>query len=145
MNTVVLDASILLKWVLPETEEDFIAQANDIGAAALTGRVCLLVPSLWYYEVGNIVARHIPDHASAAMNHLSSLLAPWTRAPTPEVQTLTLDLMRSHGVTFYDASYHALAIASRGVLITADALYVRKVGVGDNLMALADWPPHGSA
>jgi predicted nucleic acid-binding protein len=30
---MVLDASILLKWVLPETEENFIAQANDIGAA----------------------------------------------------------------------------------------------------------------
>jgi predicted nucleic acid-binding protein len=139
MKTVVVDASVLLKWVLPESDEEYTAQANAIAASALAGRLRLLVPSLWYYEVGNILARRIPDHADAAMDHLVSLLMPWTQAPTSDVQKLALDLTRCHGVTFYDASYHALALATDGVLVTADVRYVRKVGTSASLTALCDW------
>lgn len=139
MSTVVVDASTLLKWVLPESGEAYLAQANAIAASALSGGVRLLVPSLWYYEAGNILARKIPDQAGAAMDHLVSLLTPWTRPPTPDIQALALKLVRQHGVTFHDASYHALAIASAGTLVTADARYVRKVGASESLMALADW------
>ncbi|MDP1903981.1 MAG: type II toxin-antitoxin system VapC family toxin [Pseudomonadota bacterium] len=139
MSTVVVDASTLLKWVLPESGEEYLAQANAIAASALSGRLRLLVPSLWYYEAGNILARKIPDQAGAAMDHLVSLLTPWTRPPTPDTQALALELVRRHGVTFYDASYHALAIVGGGMLVTADARYVRKVGASESLMALADW------
>ena len=140
MKAVVVDASTLLKWVLPEAVEECSMQAKAIAVAALAGRTRLLLPSLWYYEVGNILARRIPEHAAAAMNHLLSLLVPWTQAPTPEILTIALELVRRHGVTFYDASYHALAIASDGVLVTADARNVRKVGASEHVMLLGDWP-----
>jgi predicted nucleic acid-binding protein len=140
MSTVVVDTSTLLKWVLPESEEEYIDQANAIAQSALAGRLSLLLPSLWYYEAGNILARKIPEQAGAAMAHLVTLLMPWTQQPTPDTLALALELIRRHGVTFYDASYHALAIASGGVLVTADARYVRKVGASENLVSLADWP-----
>lgn len=139
MSTVVVDASTLLKWVLPESGEAYLAQANAIASSALSGRLRLLVPSLWYYEAGNILARKIPDQAGAAMDYLVSLLTPWTQPPTPDTQALALELVRRHGVAFHDASYHALAIIGGGMLVTADARYVRKVGASESLMALADW------
>lgn len=139
MKTVVVDASTLLKWVLPEAEEEWVEQANSLAHAALGGRIRLLVPSLWYYEAGNILARRIPGQAAAALAHLVSLLSPWTRQPTADTLNLALDIVQRHGVTFYDASYHALAIVSGGVLVTADARYVRKVGQSETVVLLADW------
>lgn len=56
------------------------------------------------------------------------------------MQTLALDLVRRHGVTFYDASYHALALASDGVLVTADARYEAKAKADGGVILLADWP-----
>jgi predicted nucleic acid-binding protein len=50
-------------------------------------------------------------------------------------------LMRAHGVTFYDAVYHGLAIARGGVMVTADRRYVLKARRSGHLQLLADWRP----
>lgn len=139
MKTLVVDASALLKWVLPAADEQWVDQANAIAAAALSGALRLRVPSLWYYEAGNILARKMPDTAAAALEHLASLLTPWTLAPTAETRKLTLELVRRHDVTFYDASYHALAIANGGTLVTADARYVGKAGPSGSVIELMHW------
>lgn len=143
MRTVVVDASTLLKWALPAADEAWLDEANAIAAAALSGALRLRVPSLWYYEAGNILARKTPDKAAAALEHLASLLTPWTLASSAETGKLALELVRRYGVTFYDASYHALAIAIGGALVTADARYVRKVGQSDSVIELANWGPAG--
>lgn len=140
MSTVVVDASTLLKWVLPARDETDVPQANAIATAALAGRLTLRVPDLWYYEAGNILARQVPEQADALLRHLDDLLRPWTSRLTVAMQTLALDLARRHGVTFYDASYHALALASNGVLVTADARYLGKAGSSGGILLLADWP-----
>lgn len=46
MRPVVVDASTLLKWVLPGSDEADVPQANAIAAAAIAGRLDLLVPDL---------------------------------------------------------------------------------------------------
>lgn len=140
MKPVVVDASTLLKWVLPGSDEADVPQANAIAAAALAGRLRLLVPDLWYYEAGNILARRVPAQADGLLRHLDDLLVPWSRRLTGTTQTLALDLARRHGVTFYDASYHALALASDGVLVTADARYLAKAKADGGVILLADWP-----
>ena len=137
---VVVDASVLLKWVLPGADEGEVPQANAIAAAALTDRLSLAVPDLWYYEVGNILARRVPERADALLRHLDTLLAPWSRPLAAETQTLAFGLVRRHGVTFYDASYHALAIAGKATLVTADARYVNKAGESGHVLLLSDWP-----
>jgi predicted nucleic acid-binding protein len=35
--------------------------------------------------------------------------------------------MKKHSVTFYDAIYHAIALTQKGLLVTADEAYYRKV------------------
>jgi predicted nucleic acid-binding protein len=50
-----------------------------------------------------------------------------------------LRLMRAHGVTAYDAAYHALARVRRGVMVTADRRYVQRAASAGHVMALAEW------
>jgi predicted nucleic acid-binding protein len=43
------------------------------------------------------------------------------------------------GVSFYDASYHVLAVRSGGVYVTADREYASKAGQRKDVALLADW------
>jgi predicted nucleic acid-binding protein len=47
--------------------------------------------------------------------------------------------VKKYGVSFYDASYHALAIIEKGVFVTADARYLRKVGSGQAIRHVSEW------
>lgn len=47
MNLVVPDASVLLKWVLPEEREPHAAQAIAIRDAFIAGRIHLLSLASW--------------------------------------------------------------------------------------------------
>ncbi len=140
MNVVVPDASVILKWVLRDEDEGHQAQAAAIVDGALDGSLQITVPALWYFEVGNILVRRVPEHADTALGQLQVLLDPWVATPSPQWQTATLNIAETHAVSFYAASYHALALTRGGLMITADAGYIRKVGNGPHLMALSDWP-----
>src|SRR5215471_5040943 len=117
MKIVVPDASVLLKWVIP-TAEDGRDAALDIRDAAIAGRIALLVPALWLYEVGNTLARRFPDHAARLLSALVDF-GLVERSATDEWREQALALTRTHAVTFYDATYHALALVEGGVFVTA--------------------------
>jgi predicted nucleic acid-binding protein len=137
---VVPDASVLLKWVLPAADEPDTDNALRLRAAILDSSVDALVPSLWLYEVGNTVARRFPDHAQAWLSALIKFAI--SEAPlTKDWLTKTLELVRLHGVTFYDASYHALAIVNGGSFVTADSRYATKTSSSGSVVALNDWRP----
>jgi len=137
---VVPDASVLLKWVLPAQEEPDADNALRLRAAILDSSVDALVPSLWLYEVGNTVARRFPDHAQAWLSALMKFAI--SEAPPSRVWlTKVLELVKLHGVTFYDASYHALAIVNGGSFVTADSRYVDKTRSTGSVVALSEWRP----
>ena len=140
MKLVVPDASVLLKWVLPEEREPYAAQAIAIRDAFIAGRIHLLVPSLWFYEVGNVLAAHYPDSAAERLAALAAFRLP-EALPTSAWREQIIKLAADHGVTFYDASYHALAAVLDGVFVTADEKYLRKAGPDSHLLGLASWPP----
>ncbi len=50
-----------------------------------------------------------------------------------------LGLTRRYEVTFYDASYHALAIVTGGRFVTADEKHLTKAGDAGYLIYLRDW------
>lgn len=137
MRTVVPDASVLLKWVLPQAEND-TRQAIALREAAIAKRLVLAVPPLWLYEVGNTLARRYPDDAQVLLDALRQ--GPLRAVePTRAWLSKALELTTEHGVTFYDASYHSLALLSKGVFVTADERYVRKVASESHVLALRDW------
>lgn len=138
VRTVVADASILIKWVLPRgTEPDQVA-AYALRNAVMTGKVEVKLPSLWIYEVGNTLGRLYPDYAE---NMLESLLMLGLTECDWDLRWLrqALVLMRDHKVSFYDAAYHGLALVEKGIFVTADSEYVRKVAGAKAVTLLRDW------
>ena len=139
MKLVVPDASVLLKWVLPEEREPHAAQAIAIRDAFMAGRIRLVVPSLWFYEAGNVLVAHYPDSAAERFAALAAFRLPEARS-TSAWRERIVTLTAGRGVRFYDASYHALAAMLGGVFVTADEKYLRRAGPDSHLLNLANWP-----
>jgi predicted nucleic acid-binding protein len=140
---VVPDASVILKWVLQRADEPDSRQALAILEAYLATTVEIRLPTLWRYEVGNVMAMKQPALAREAMETLLAHGFP----EAPLEREYCFDVLRwmgeVGGVSFYDASYHVLAVRSGGVYVTADREYLRKAGQRKDVALLADWtaPP----
>ena len=138
MDILVPDASVILKWTLPPENEQWILQALALRDAMVESKVRLLVPPLWLFEVGNTLQRKFPDSAAKRLNYLCRYgLTESTM--TPSVQARAFELCTAHGVSFYDACYHALAIARDGVFLTADEKHLRLAASSGNICHIRDW------
>lgn len=58
---------------------------------------------------------------------------------TGEWRGITLGLAVRHQTTFYDASYHALAMTRNGVYVTADEKYLDRVKPAPHARHLREW------
>jgi predicted nucleic acid-binding protein len=121
---LVPDASVILKWVL-KTDEADAEKALSLLSSWVAGEVEILLPSLWVYEVGNIVGRKNPQRSGEIMTLLLGYRFPEAKTDAPLVAA-TLEIMRTCNVTFYDAAYHAVAMSAGGSFVTADEVYFRK-------------------
>ena len=139
MSAAVLvpDASVLLKWILRSDDEPDGDRALQLKTAWLEDTCELVVPSLWVFEVGNVLGL---KHPATAASLLQAMLDLGIREEAPQGYTAAiLSLMRDHKVTFYDAAYHALAIRHRGTMLTADRAYVKKAARAGHVKLLDDW------
>jgi predicted nucleic acid-binding protein len=115
----VLDASVVLGWLLREPLPEALARLLDDHVA---GRVPAVAPELLRYEVGNVLARGASLDAAAARSGYERFLALeiQTFALGDDEYRAALDLALNRGVTVYDASYVALARALGARFATAD-------------------------
>ncbi|MGH8603406.1 MAG: type II toxin-antitoxin system VapC family toxin [Gammaproteobacteria bacterium] len=140
MKLVVIDASVILKWVLPRGSEPYQDQAQVLATLLKAGSIRVGVPSLWYFEVGNLLARKYPLQADQQLANLRLILEPCEVSDKSGWQNKALALVQQHGVTFYDAVYHALAIIEQGIFLTADEKYLQMIGKEPHAMHFKDWP-----
>ncbi|MHB1605647.1 MAG: type II toxin-antitoxin system VapC family toxin [Leptospirales bacterium] len=138
MKLFVPDASVILKWVLPGDLESHRDKALSVRESFIQGRIDLLLPSLWVYEVGNILGRHCPEDALLRLEALLGFSIPQAGIDDGSLEQ-AMQITITHNVSFYDACYHALAISSDGVFVTADEKYVKKVGASTHLLTLDQW------
>jgi predicted nucleic acid-binding protein len=139
VKVVVPDASVILKWVLPDPAgEDDLDAALRLRDLAISGKISIMAPSLWLYEVGNTLTRRFPRQA---MEALQLLMAFGLEEGVADDRWLSraVSLTQDYKVTFYDAAYHALALIEKGTFVTADRKYVRNAGKAGAITALADW------
>lgn len=142
---VVVDASVALKWQLPD--EDFIPQAMALlHDAVVRHEVSLVAPSLFLYEVTNAIgmsakrARLASDVADEA---LANLLAANMEQFAPEPARI-LRLCRRFSIAAYDAAYVALALQLRADLWTGDRpLYEATRGELASVRWIGDYPLPG--
>ncbi len=114
----VVDASVAVKWYLTA---EIHAEAAD---RLLRDSRQLLVPDLFFPEIGNIVWKQVrkgemTDQEALAivrsLGHLGLLTFPAQTLLVPAVE-----IACRTGRTVYDSLYLALAIQERSVMVTAD-------------------------
>ena len=137
MKTYVVDASIILKWVLGDDREADQRRALDLLAAWADGSAEIAAPSLWQYEVGNFLGWQLGEEA---MEKMGSLLKLGMRAVNLDENMIRrcFSWMKERGVTFYDASYLAVALEIGATLITADQRFARKMDEANQISLLRD-------
>lgn len=125
MKRIVLDASIVVKWIKPHNEKD-IDQANEYFVQQLQGTIHVCAPALLEYEIHNTIARLTDKKPPILLTFLKNLnieLLPLTDRMT----NFCYDLVHSHKITFYDAAYIAVADSLQCDMVTADKKLVDSV------------------
>jgi predicted nucleic acid-binding protein len=113
----VVDASVALKWFLPVDREP----DAEIARAAI-GRLPMRTTALAVHEIGNILTRHSgwnADRIAAALGLLLEVCGePLDLAADDHLPATRLAL--EHDLSFYDASYAAIARRVGRLLLSAD-------------------------
>ena len=135
-----VDASVILKWVLGNETESDHAKAMALLEIWTEGDIEVSAPILWQYEVGNFLGRSLQDEAKDKMNLLLNLNIK-NVAPTNNMINQCFLWMRQKKVTFYDASYLAAAFEVQGTLITADEKFARKMAKTNRICLLKNLDP----
>jgi predicted nucleic acid-binding protein len=117
--TVVVDASVALKWILPEK--------GTRDADALLSQA-LIAPSFWLAECANALWKNVRIGKIAAAE-ASALFQKLMRAPvvgmaTDQDTAIALDLAIRLDHPIYDCLYLALAVREDTYVVTADTRFV---------------------
>ncbi len=119
MTRVIVDASVVLAWLLSEDRPAWVESLIDQVRA---GKVHIAVPALFWLEIGNRFARDrtLTDvQAMDGMLHIESIGFE-TRELDRPLRLRALQLGRTTHLSMYDATYLALAHALTSPLATLD-------------------------
>ena len=139
MTTVVLDASVVVKWILADrTEESHSLQALQILQFIKESRVTVIQPPHWLAEVAAVIVRLAPERARQAVSLLHALEFPVVTGV--EVYHKACDLSASLKQHLFDTLYHAVALTeSSATLVTADEQYYRKAHRAGRIVRLKEF------
>ena len=141
MSRYVVDASVAIKWFIPEVH-------SEAALRAQRSRYRLHVPALMTLELGNVLAKKI-RRGEIARAEGDVILKELKHLPLqrhaderlfPAAYQLALDTQRS----VYDCLYLALAEAIDGVMITADHKFYSSLSGGSygrRVLWVEDLPP----
>lgn len=122
---LVMDSSVAIKWLTKE--EPFFNQACKVLDDYLLGRIEIYIPDIFWWEVGNYFGRKADfKTASVILMNLKKYRFP-THMLTDNLSICAFKIMNKiKGTSFYDASYHSLAIQTKSTFITSDKKYFDK-------------------
>jgi Predicted nucleic acid-binding protein, contains PIN domain len=124
VRTVVVDASVAVKWCLPAGREDLVEEAEDLLAACRRDEVRFLVPDLFWVELANALWKAVrrgdisEENAESALSLVRDLGI--ATVPSLDLVASAMNIAVSQGRTVYDSLYVVVAMQSRTDLITAD-------------------------
>jgi predicted nucleic acid-binding protein len=135
---VVVDASVVVKWILPDSEHEAPTErALALLRGIRAGTVEPLQPPHWLAEVGAVVARLRPEIVESTLDLLDALELPVAADVAIYRRAARLAAELSHHL--FDTLYHAVALERDALLITADSRYHRKALRLGAVMGLAGW------
>ncbi|HEV7923411.1 MAG TPA: type II toxin-antitoxin system VapC family toxin [Thermoanaerobaculia bacterium] len=114
---LVVDASVAIKWYLPE-------EHSLTAIRLLSGEIVLSAPDLIYAEVGNTLWKKA-RRGELSHDGAVDIFAMFERVdleihPSPRIRSLALTFAMELDCSFYDSLYLALAVDQNCGVITAD-------------------------
>ena len=140
MTKLIVDASVAIKWFVPEP---LSAEARRILDDYQAGTLTLIAPDLINAEVGNIVWKKQPfqgldaDDASTVIDEFRKLVIVLT--PTGDLLADAYGLAVTHRRSVYDSLYLALSIREGSQFVTADERLVNAVS---SSLSMVIWLPN---
>jgi predicted nucleic acid-binding protein len=119
VRTLVLDTSVAVAWYLPES---FAAAARSFQTQLLDGKIRLVVPSLHYWEMANVLRTYVKRH-EIEPTLARDIYALHLEAPIETDEPERADVLATAlelDATAYDAVFIALAQGLDVPLLTAE-------------------------
>jgi predicted nucleic acid-binding protein len=139
MKIHVIDASVAVKWFLPDApDEPHIDHALELMLAGQGGGCLFLQPPHWAAEVAAVLARRTPATASDAVQALLELDFVETAAYAA-IYRRAIALAQNLNHHLFDTLYHAAALEHDATLITADERYFAKAAALGSIRLLHDF------
>lgn len=123
---IVVDASVMVKWLRSEREE-LLEQADRLLQDVQKGTVKIFAPELAKYEVGNVLVKRklLLDEAKTSLATYYSL--PITFIPeTKELAQKAYKFADELNITYFDGTYISLAEELNSVLVTENVKHLSK-------------------
>jgi predicted nucleic acid-binding protein len=123
LKQAVADASFCGAWILPD---EWSADADRLLARIVKGAVQLVVPSLWHYEMGNLLRsavrrkRLTVEDMWLGLETVNRVPLSMEDLPGTPARRRILHLALQFNLSFYDASYLELADRLKVPLYSAD-------------------------
>ena len=126
MTRIVVDASVAIKWLLPDRDgEGSFDKALALLSGINDGTIELIQPPHWLAEVAAVLARLSPETVNEDVADLYALELPVL--DTPGLYLTACELARSLSHHLFNTLYHAVALEVAGAsLVTADEHYYPK-------------------
>ena len=135
---LVVDASVVVKWAVPEpTSEGHVDEALALLDAIRRREVSFVQPPHWLLEVAAVLVRSRPRIVDESLDLLAVIGA--SVADEAAVLRRAAGLAEDLDHHLFDTLYHAVALERGGVLVTADGRYARKARHLGSVIELREW------
>lgn len=124
MNTLVLDASVAIKWAIPSVREPLTDESLRLLQRYVDSEIEFIVPDVFWAEIGNVLwksarqRRWRQDEAEAVAADMKA--RDFATVPSATLLTEALRIAFAYDRSVYDCLYVALAVQAKTDLITAD-------------------------
>lgn len=125
---IVIDSSVILKWIYKENEK-YLEQSESVLKDIIEGKIQPFAPELAKYEVFNVLLKSKKLsylEAKEAINFILNTPIGFV-ALAQELAYDTYQIGLDAGITYYDASFVALARAEGATLITDNPKHQAKI------------------
>lgn len=144
MRKIVVDSSVLFKWINREDEQS-LSKSDEIFDDLESGKINIIVPELAKYETENALLRKtltLPEalHSLVTIHNLPIEFVSETEGLAIETYKMAHEARErgNKNFTYYDASFVALAKQEAATLVTANPKHRKKVE-GVKVVTLEDY------
>jgi predicted nucleic acid-binding protein len=144
-DALVVDASVVAKWHLPD--EDDVAIARGLLVRFAAGELVLVAPDVIRHEVASAITvatlgRNPRLTVQAGEDAIADFLATGIRTVADDALSRhAYQLVHQHGCAFYDALYLALAERLHIPFVTADGRLHQRIGHLPDVIWLGNYVP----